>query len=77
MEELTRLQAWHKVFRGHVMRLHSKVNDPMDSDLDDYMITSLNIAIEQIKRKGYRVAQVHKKNRYLNRRHVGTRISSL
>jgi len=33
----------------------------MDSDFDNYTITSLNTAIEQIKKKGDRVAQVDEK----------------
>ena len=61
MEELTRLQASRKAFKGHVTRLHSKIDDLMDSDFDDYTIISLNTAIEQIKKKGDRVAQVDEK----------------
>jgi len=61
MEELACLQASCKAFQGHVTRLHSKIDDLMDSDFNEYTITSLNTAIEQIKRKGDRVAQVDEK----------------
>ncbi|XP_065911263.1 uncharacterized protein [Dysidea avara] len=61
MEELTRLQASRKAFKGHVTRLHSKIDELMNSEFDDYTITSLTTAVEQIKKKGEKIAQVDEK----------------
>ena len=58
MEELNRLQASCKAFKGHVTRLHYKINELMNRDFDDYTTTSLTTAIEQIKKKGDKVAQM-------------------
>ena len=61
MEELNRLQTSCKGFKGHVTQLHSKIDDAMDSDFDNYTITSLNTTIKQIKKKDDRGAQVDEK----------------
>ena len=58
MEELNRLQASRKAFKGHVTRLHYKIDELMNRDFDDYTTTSLTTAIEQIKKKGDKVAQM-------------------
>jgi len=58
MEELSGLQASCKAFKGHVTRLHYKIDDLMDRDFDDYSITSLTTAIEQIKKKGNKIAEM-------------------
>jgi len=59
MEELTRLQASHKAFKGHVMQLHSKIDNLMDSDFEDYTMASLTTAIEQMWKKSDRIAQLN------------------
>ena len=61
MEELNRLQASRKVFKGHVTRLHYKIDELMNRDFDDYTTTFLTTAIEQIKKKGDKVAQMDKR----------------
>ena len=61
MEELNHLQTSCKGFKGHVTQLHSKIDDAMDSDFDNYTITSLNTTIKQIRKKHDRGAQVDKK----------------
>ena len=43
------------------MRLHSKINNLMDSKFDDYTITSPNTTIKQIRKKDDRVEQVDEK----------------
>ena len=58
MEELTRLQASRKAVKGHIMRLHYKMDELLTGDFDDYTISSLTTAIEQIKKKGDRIAQM-------------------
>ena len=61
MEELTRLQASRKAFKGHVTRLHSKIDELMDAEFDDYTITSMTTAIEQLRKKSDKIAQIDKK----------------
>ena len=58
MEELTRLQASCKAVKGHITRLHYKMDELLTGDFDDYTISSLTTAIEQIKKKGDRIAQM-------------------
>ena len=58
MEELTRLQASRKAVKGHITRLHYKMDELLTGDFDDYTISSLTTAIEQIKKKGDRIAQM-------------------
>jgi len=58
MEELARLQDSHKAFKGHVTQLHSKIDDLMDRDFDDYTVTSLPTDIEQIKKEGNKIAEM-------------------
>ena len=58
MEELTRLQASRKAFKGHVTRLHSKIDELMAAELDNYTITSMTTAIEQLKKKSDKIAQI-------------------
>jgi len=58
MEELTRLQASRKAFKVYVKGLHSKIDDLMDRDFDDYLITSLTTAIKQIKKKGNKIVEI-------------------
>ena len=60
MEELTRLQASCKAFKGHVTRLQSKIDELMAAEFDDYMITSMTTAIEQLK-KSDKIAQIDEK----------------
>ena len=61
MEELTRLQASRKAFKGHVTRLHSKINELMVTEFDDYTIMSMTTAIEQLKKKSDKIAQIDEK----------------
>lgn len=61
MEELPRLQASRKSFKGHVTRLHSKIDDLMAAEFDDYTITSMTTAIAQLKKKSDRIAQMDEK----------------
>ena len=58
MEELTRLQTSRKAVKGHITRLHYKMDELLTGDFDDYTISSLTTAIEQIKKKGDRIAQI-------------------
>ena len=60
-EEITRLQASRKAFKGHVTRLHNKIDELMAEDFDDYTIASLTATIEQIKKKGERITQMDEK----------------
>ena len=43
------------------MKLHYKINKLKTRDFDNYTITSLTTVIEQIKKKGDRVAQMDEK----------------
>ena len=60
-EELTRLQASRKAFKGHVTRLHNKIDELMAKNFDGYTIASLTATIEQIKKKGERITQMDEK----------------
>ena len=61
MEELHRLHASRKAFKGHITRLHHKMDELMSEDFDDYTISSLTTTIEQIKVKGDKVTQMDEK----------------
>ena len=59
MEELARLQASQKGYKSHVTRLNNKIDELLASEpVDEFAITSLNTAIEQLNRKKEKLSQV-------------------
>jgi len=51
VEEQARLQASRKGYKGHVTRLFNKIDELVDREFDEYTITSLNSAINQLLKK--------------------------
>ena len=50
MEDLTRLNASQKAYKSHVTRLYNKI--------DDYTITTLTTAVEQLSTKKIKIAEL-------------------
>ncbi|XP_065886666.1 uncharacterized protein [Dysidea avara] len=58
MEDLTHLQASRKAYKSHVTRLYNKIDDLFDSETDDYTITTLTTAVEQLSSKQTKIAEL-------------------
>ena len=58
MEEKTHLSASRNGYRGHVTRLFNKIDRLIAADFDEYTITSLNNAVEQLTRKMEKILQI-------------------
>ncbi|XP_065893821.1 uncharacterized protein [Dysidea avara] len=58
MEDLTRLQASRKAYKSHVTRLYNKIDDLFNSETDDYTITTLTTAVEQLSSKQTKIAEL-------------------
>ena len=58
MEDLAHLQASRSGFKGHVTRLYAKIDKLLGEEVDDYSVTSLTTAMEQLNRKMERIAQI-------------------
>jgi len=59
MEQLPRLQASRKGFKSHVTRLYHKVDGLMEKEVDEYSITLLTKAIEQLTNKGDKLDEIN------------------
>ena len=57
-EDLTRLQASRKAYKSHVTRLFHKVDDSLGTEVDDYTITTLRTAIEQLNGKKAKITEL-------------------
>ena len=57
-EELTRLQASRKAYKSHITRLYRKINDTLDTEVDDYTITTLRTTIDQLNGKKAKIAEL-------------------
>lgn len=51
MKELARLQASRKEHRSHVTRVFNKIDDLISKDVDEFTLTSIRTALEQLQRK--------------------------
>ena len=51
MEEQARLQASRSGCKGHITRLFNRIDELVDGEFDEYTITSLNSAINQLSKK--------------------------
>ena len=58
MEDLARLQASRKGYKSHVTRLYNKVDEILSSELNEFSVTSLTTAIEQLNKKKETLAQI-------------------
>ena len=50
MEELAGLQASWSRFKGHVTQLYVKIDELLDKEVDNYSISSLTTAVEQLNK---------------------------
>ena len=57
-EELTHLQASRKTYKSHITRLYRKINDILDTEVDDYTITTLRTTIDQLNGKKAKIAKL-------------------
>ena len=57
-EDLTRLQASRKAYKSHVTRLFHKIDSSLDTEVDDYTITTLRTAIEQLNSKKTKITEL-------------------
>jgi len=60
-DDLTRLQASRKAYKSHVTRLYRKIDDAFETDVDDYTITTMKTAIDQLNTKKEKIAELHEK----------------
>ena len=58
MEELARLQASYKWYRSHVIRIFNKIDDTIDNDSDEFSLTYLRTAVEQLRKKKEIINQI-------------------
>ena len=58
MEDLTRLNASRKAYKSHVTRLYNKIDDLCATKVDDYTITTLTTAVEQLSTKKIKIAEL-------------------
>ncbi|XP_065891235.1 mucin-17-like [Dysidea avara] len=56
-EELTRLQASRKAYKSHITILYRKIDDALDTEVDDYTITTLRTTINQLNDKKANIAE--------------------
>ena len=61
MEELAQLQASRKGYKSHVTWLYNKVNEILSSELNEFSITSLTTAIEQLNKKKETLSQIDRR----------------
>ena len=61
MEELARLQASRKGYKSHVTRLYNKVDEILSSELNEFSVTSLTTAIEQLNKKKETLSQIDRR----------------
>ena len=57
-EDLTHLQASRKAYKSHVTRLFHKIDSSLDTEVDDYTITTLRTAIEQLNSKKTKITEL-------------------
>ena len=58
MEGQTRLLASQSGYKGHVTRLFNKIEGLIGGEFDDYTISSLNNAVEQLTKKMEKLTQI-------------------
>ena len=59
MEELAHLQASRKGYRSHVIRIFNKTDDTIDKDIDEFSLTYLRTAVEQLQKKKELINQIN------------------
>ena len=57
-EDLTHLQASHKAYKSLVTWLFHKIDGSLDMEVDDYTITTLRTAIEQLHSKKTKITKL-------------------
>ena len=58
VEDLTRFQASRKAYKSHITRLFHRVDDSLSMEVDDYTITTLRAAIEQLNGKKAKITEL-------------------
>jgi len=58
MEDLTRLNASWRAYKAHITRLFHKIDDSLEAEVDDYTITALTTAIEQLDGKKSKILEL-------------------
>ena len=57
-DDLTRLQASRKAFKSHITRLYRKIDDSLETNVDDYTITTLRTTLDQLNGKKAKIAEL-------------------
>lgn len=60
-DDLTCLQASWKAYRLHITRLYHKINDSLDTEVDDYTVTTLRTTIDQLNDKKMKIAKLNER----------------
>ena len=60
-EDLPRLQASRKAYKAHITRLYHKIDASLDSEVDEYTVTTLRTAIEQLNGKKTKIVELHER----------------
>ena len=60
-DDLTRLRASWKAYKSHVTRLYHKIDDTLNTDVDNYTITTLRTTIDQLNAKKAKIVELDEK----------------
>jgi len=58
MDKLDRLRASQSGYKGHLTWIHHKIDELLSEEVDDYSVTALMTAMEQLRAKGLKISQV-------------------